>query len=75
MLEDVLLADVTLKSIVVTIEPAMAVTTWLGSLQSHPEYPKQQYAFGPASGQLLTPLPGSISPLTFIDHNIHEGLQ
>jgi hypothetical protein len=76
VLEVVLLADVTLRSIVVTIEPAETVTIWSGSVQSHPEYPKQQYAFGPASGQLWTPLPGTISPLTsFIDHNIHEGLQ
>lgn len=37
--EVVLFADVTSKSIVATIEPAMAVTTWSGSLQSHPEYP------------------------------------
>lgn len=74
MLEAVLFVYVALGSIVVTIEPAFAVTTWLGSVQSHPEYPKQQYAFGPASGQLLTPLPGTISALTFVDYNIYGGL-
>lgn len=74
MLEAVLFVYVALGSIVVTIEPARAVTTWLGSVQSHPEYPKQQYAFGPASGQLLTPFPGTILPLAFVDYNIYGGL-
>jgi hypothetical protein len=36
VLEVVLVLDVALGSIVVTIEPDRAVTTWSGSVQSHP---------------------------------------
>lgn len=42
VLGGVLLAALTSRSMVVIIEPAAAWTIWLGSVQSHPEYPKQQ---------------------------------